>query len=363
MAGGTPANPATLVRISWTARGEIDSRLVLDHPESGRWGRAALLAALVLVVSGCAAVGQPQASPSQSPASPSPSPIALPLVITSAAFHSGEVGVGYAPVSLAATGGVTPYTWTISAGALPGGLTLSSGGSAAGSPTHAGTFHFTVQVADSAGAKATGRKSIGIFAALKLSLFPACVPHCSVEIGCASVCGRFGGVSGGSAPYRFVLAGGYIPTGTALSGMSLAGTFAGSPSRWQFTVAVTDALGVTRTITPTFYVFAHISLANTTCSKVSTTCTLRYTGGVPGRLPSVKGTAWTTFDCILTKLPAVCAPEPAFTYTVTTGVVTITVTDSPSWLPTTGTVSLLITARDLCAANTYCSSKATLTLA
>jgi fibronectin type 3 domain-containing protein len=52
--------------------------------------------------------------------------------------------------TLAASGGVTPYTWSITSGALPAGLTLTAAtGIIAGTPTAAGTFTFTVKVTDS----------------------------------------------------------------------------------------------------------------------------------------------------------------------------------------------------------------------
>lgn len=53
---------------------------------------------------------------------------------------------------LEATGGTPPYSWTISEGAMPGGLELSAAGVLSGKPTSAGSGKFTVQVADSAGA-------------------------------------------------------------------------------------------------------------------------------------------------------------------------------------------------------------------
>jgi putative Ig domain-containing protein len=51
---------------------------------------------------------------------------------------------------LAATGGSPPYRWSLIDGQLPQGLSLSSQGLVSGAPTLAGTFHFTVEVADSA---------------------------------------------------------------------------------------------------------------------------------------------------------------------------------------------------------------------
>src|SRR6266496_3459307 len=51
---------------------------------------------------------------------------------------------------LAATGGTTPYTWSVGSGALPAGVSLSAAGLISGTPTVTGTFTFNAHVADSA---------------------------------------------------------------------------------------------------------------------------------------------------------------------------------------------------------------------
>ncbi|HLH07365.1 MAG TPA: DUF4082 domain-containing protein [Terriglobales bacterium] len=71
------------------------------------------------------------------------------LGITTATLPTGIVNGSYS-TTLSASGGVPPYSWTLVSGTLPSGLTLSSGGILSGTPTVAGTFSFTVQVADSA---------------------------------------------------------------------------------------------------------------------------------------------------------------------------------------------------------------------
>ena len=58
------------------------------------------------------------------------------------------MGVAYSEM-LTATGGLTPYTWKITSGHLPGGLSLSSGGVISGTPTTVESAAFTVQVRDS----------------------------------------------------------------------------------------------------------------------------------------------------------------------------------------------------------------------
>jgi hypothetical protein len=78
-----------------------------------------------------------------------------PLVITTAAtLPAGVVGASYSQ-TLAATGGVPPYTWQVKSGAWPPGLIFSSGGALTGAPSQVGSFSFTVQVTDSSAASAS----------------------------------------------------------------------------------------------------------------------------------------------------------------------------------------------------------------
>lgn len=107
-------------------------------------------------------------TPAESPAATaSPTAIASPspakLIITTLPFHVGEVGLNYGTVTLGAAGGVKPYKWSISSGALPLGLTLSTGGNTTGTPTAIGNFSFVARVDDSAGAAAGVSRSILVF--------------------------------------------------------------------------------------------------------------------------------------------------------------------------------------------------------
>lgn len=121
-------------------------------------------------VSPTTAATSPSATPVESPSPPletSPSPPASPspskLIITSVPFHIGEVGLTYGTVTLGAAGGVKPYKWSISSGALPPGLALSTGGKVTGTPTAVGTFSLVARVDDSAGAAAGVTRSILVF--------------------------------------------------------------------------------------------------------------------------------------------------------------------------------------------------------
>jgi hypothetical protein len=60
---------------------------------------------------------------------------------------NGIPGASYLD-TLHAFNGTPPYTWSITAGTLPNGLTISSQGTISGTPTTAGTSNFTVRVTD-----------------------------------------------------------------------------------------------------------------------------------------------------------------------------------------------------------------------
>jgi hypothetical protein len=81
------------------------------------------------------------------------------LAVTTATLPGGVAGQSYSQ-SLAATGGVPPYTWSVTAGTLPAGLSLSGGGVISGTPPAAGTSSFTVRVTD--GASSTATRLLGI---------------------------------------------------------------------------------------------------------------------------------------------------------------------------------------------------------
>ena len=75
------------------------------------------------------------------------------VATTSAALTAGSVSVGggaYPATTLNAPAGTAPYTWAVTSGSLPAGLTLNNGGTISGSPTAPGTSNFNVMVTDSA---------------------------------------------------------------------------------------------------------------------------------------------------------------------------------------------------------------------
>src|SRR5579859_7272599 len=66
-------------------------------------------------------------------------PGAITITITPTSLPSGNVGTAYGNHTLAGNGGTTPYTFAVTSGSLPPGLTLSSAGVLSGTPTATGT--------------------------------------------------------------------------------------------------------------------------------------------------------------------------------------------------------------------------------
>ena len=63
---------------------------------------------------------------------------------------------------LTASGGTAPYTYAVTAGALPAGVALSSAGGLSGVPTASESFNFTVTVTDSSGSKVMAAYSLTV---------------------------------------------------------------------------------------------------------------------------------------------------------------------------------------------------------
>jgi Peptidase A4 family/Putative Ig domain len=126
---GNPYHAPASIKYMVMARGT-------RHTQAQR--RASVLQAGVAVV-----------APSPAPAPPAPAA----LLVTAAPLPSASAGSPYS-ATLAATGGTAPYVWSISAGSLPPGLSLSTTGTITGTPTTVGQTSFSVLVTDATPAAA-----------------------------------------------------------------------------------------------------------------------------------------------------------------------------------------------------------------
>jgi len=73
------------------------------------------------------------------------------ITLSPTTLPSGVKGVPYPATTLAAAGGTAPYTFAVTVGMLPPGLTLTPAGALSGTPSATGSFTFTVQATDANG--------------------------------------------------------------------------------------------------------------------------------------------------------------------------------------------------------------------
>jgi uncharacterized protein YhjY with autotransporter beta-barrel domain len=159
------------------------------------------------------------------------------IVVAPATLTAGTVGTAYAGGPLTASGGTSPYTFAITAGALPAGMSLSSTGTLSGTPTAGGTFNFTVRGTDQNSFSGSLAYSL-VINAPTINILPTTVPP-------AVVAAAYGSLnlttSGGTGPYTYALTAGALPAGMSVSS---AGVLSGTPTAggtFNFTVRVTDS--------------------------------------------------------------------------------------------------------------------------
>ncbi|MFD1673729.1 putative Ig domain-containing protein [Alicyclobacillus fodiniaquatilis] len=170
-----------------------------------------------------------------------------PFINTVSFMEDAKVGTPYS-AQLVTTGGTQPFTWSVTNGALPQGLTLSNQGVISGSPIGlGGQYTFTVQVTDANHLKATrqlvltvdGPTSYPSIATTSLAPDTVGQPYDQTLM-----------ATGGTAPYEWHIAQGTLPTG--LSFNSNTGEITGAATTSgvsNITVQVTDAGGMISTQT------------------------------------------------------------------------------------------------------------------
>lgn len=182
-------------------------------------------------------------------------PGSSPLITTST-LPAGVVNTAYS-ATIAATGGTTPYSWSVTSGSLPAGLSLSSSGTISGTPTTAGTSSFAVQVRDSNSKTATGTLSITITA-------PVSITTTSLPGGTAGVMySATLTATGGMAPYNWKITTGTLPAGLSLNATS--GAITGTPTTAgtsSFTVQVSDSSSPANSATASLGITINQSVAN-----------------------------------------------------------------------------------------------------
>jgi hypothetical protein len=83
------------------------------------------------------------------------------MTITTTGLPESTAGIPYS-ATFAASGGTLPYLWSISAGALPAGLSLNTAGVISGSTLETGIFSLTAQALDSSSTKVSNAFSLTV---------------------------------------------------------------------------------------------------------------------------------------------------------------------------------------------------------
>ncbi|MGH6692208.1 MAG: Ig domain-containing protein, partial [Gammaproteobacteria bacterium] len=159
--------------------------------------------------------------------------------VTPAALSSTVVGASYS-VAFGATGGRTPYSFSLSTGTLPPGLTLV-GGTLSGRPTAVGTFSFTIKATDADGCIGSASYTVEVTPCPTIALAPALLASSMVGANYSVTITA----SGGRAPYDFTLSGGTLPPGLTFDPR---GVLSGQPTAagsFNFTIRAADLDGCT----------------------------------------------------------------------------------------------------------------------
>jgi uncharacterized protein (TIGR03437 family) len=139
--------------------------------------------------------------------------------------------------TLTATGGSAPYSWMLTGGSLPTGLSLSASGQLSGTPSTPGSFTFTLQVTDAAGATASASYTI-VIGALPLALLTGnSLPN---DIVGSPYPLQIFSASGGVPPYTFTISSGALPPGLSFMNGEISGTPT-TPGTYPITLTVTDS--------------------------------------------------------------------------------------------------------------------------
>lgn len=203
-------------------------------------------------------------------------------------------------VQLTATGGVEPYTWSISSGSLLSGLTLDTNGTIAGTTTATGNYSISFKVTDSVGDSDT-TPNIPLQSAYPLTITTQALAYgyvgstyYRVTLPGGEVLPDSVQVSGGITPLSAISYTGTLPPGLSFN----AGTISGTPSQageYNLDFSVTDGSypnPVTATKNLPIRIYDKVVIATTTLTdalqKAAYSAALSGTGGVAPYTWSVK---------------------------------------------------------------------------
>src|SRR4030095_1303224 len=159
------------------------------------------------------------------------------IAVNPASVPTGTAGTAFSQ-ALSSTGGTGATTFTVSSGALPAGVSLSSGGLLSGPPPATGTFNFTATATDTVGASGSRAYTLTINAGVVVN--PASLPSWTRNLAYSQMVSA----TGGNGSYTFSVSAGALPSGLTLTAAT--GALSGTPTTagtFNFTGTATDGLG------------------------------------------------------------------------------------------------------------------------
>ena len=264
----TTALPAATAGVSYSAKLAASGGIA---PYTWSVKKGALPAGLTLVpatglIAGIPAAGSTasftvKVSDSESPSASASATLSItvttaPLMINTASLPAATADVSYS-AKLAAAGGIKPYTWSVTNGALPAGLSLDPAtGAISGKPTAPGTAIFRVNVSDAEKPSVSASQGLNItvtvapLAITTVSVLPGLTSGMPYSVKLAA--------DGGLTPYTWSITQGSLPAGLKLHAAT--GVISGTPTSGSgstFTAEVSDAQNPPATASATFSLSAN----------------------------------------------------------------------------------------------------------
>jgi hypothetical protein len=273
------------------------------------------------------------------------------LVITTSSLPNGQVGVSYSS-TLKAASGITPYTWSLTTGTLPSGLTLNAtSGAITGTPTiAASSTPLTFKVTDSSNPRLTQSVNLTLtVTSVPLSITTRSLPNGLINV----VYGTTLAATGGTTPYTWSLASGTLPSGLTLNATSgaITGTSTVAASSTPLTFKVTDSSSPATTQSANFTLtIASSSNISVSLSPKRAGLTLNQTLSVTATTNDSAGVNWTATAGGFSSATSLSGVAVTYTAPGSAGSYTITAT---SVTDNTKSASVTVGVTDLAGVTTY----------